>query len=143
MATAVATFTWANFKDQLKAYLGLTGDASEDVQLELWLGAAAQDLDDLAQWYFVDADGDTVDDTPTDPSTNASWTLGIYEWVKAFRAAYSSPVTDGAKSVKTGVLQENYQGGDSGMAANNLARQAALPHWYTAIRQPLRAPQAV
>ncbi len=142
MASALSKFTWGEHKVAVRAYVGIGVSTDEDTNLELWLAAAATDLDELAGWIYTDADGDAVDDSPTDPSANASWKLGVYEWVKAFRAVQASPVADGLAQVKTGGLSEVYQGGVSGLQAVVNARRSALPFWFTAIANVSRSPKA-
>ncbi len=140
MASALSKFTWADHKEALRAYVGLGVSTAEDTNLELWLAAAATDLDELAGWIYTDADDEEIDVSPADPSANASWKLGIYEWVKAFRASYGSPASEGAKVVKTGQLQESYTG-DAKIAAV-MGRAAALIFWFTAIVNISRSPKA-
>ncbi len=142
MASALSKFTWADHKEALRAYVGLGVSTAEDTNLELWLAAAATDLDELAGWIYTDADDEEIDVSPADPSANASWKTGIYEWVKAFRAVHTSPVADGVASVKTGALNEVYQGGVAGLQAHRNARRSALPFWFTAINNISRSPKA-
>jgi hypothetical protein len=139
MATAASTFTWEAFEDALKAFLGLTGDDSENDNLQLWLAAAAADLDLVAGWYYTDPDTDElVDETPTDPSADALLKLGIFLWVRVIRALHGSPAEAGITSVKTGVLSESY--GAGGLTGYMQARRAALPLWGSAIHNLLLAP---
>ena len=142
MASAVSKFTWDDHKVDVRAYVGLGEATDEDTNLELWLAAAATDLDYLAGWIYTDANDEAVDVSPDDPSANASWRLGVYEWVKAFRAVFDSPVADGLASVKTGALSEVYQGGVAGLQAQINARRSALPFWFTAIANISRSPKA-
>lgn len=147
MTTAAATYTWATFGTALKSYLGIA-DASEDTELTLFLAAAAVDLDDYVGWYYLDADDEQVDETPT----VAEWgtvgagkpmlTLGIYEWVRAARAMFNSPASEGTQSVKTGALSEVYQGGPAGLSIEILARRAALPMWSSTVYNLLRTSKA-
>ena len=122
MATAASTYTWASYEDGLKAYLGLTGDDTEDANLMLWLASANEDCDDLVSHDFTDDDGDAE----THPTKIL---LGIYEWVKAFRKWYLRPGNTGVTSVKTGPLQENYRNAEG----VELARRAAFELWQYSV----------
>jgi hypothetical protein len=113
MATAKETYTWADYGELLKAYLGVT-DSSEDVNLEDWLASAAEDCDDYTGNLFVDSDG--VDIThPVKIKT------GVFEWVRVFRQWYRDNKTAGATMVKTGPLQENYGPREAVEAAREIA----------------------
>jgi len=145
MATAASSFTFGLFGESLRVYVGLASDdTSEDSNLGLWLAAASADLDELAEWYYTDPDTDElVDTTPDDPTADALIALGVFEWVKAMRAIYSSPVSGGVAMVKTGALQEAYAGGVSGLSAATHARRAAMQFWSGAFANLLRIPKAV
>lgn len=123
MTTAADTYTWLLFEDTLKTHLGLTGDDTEDDNLELWLAAAAEDCDNFTGNTFTDDAGDPI----THPS---SIKLGIIEWVMAFRSWSDPDRNAGATEVSTGPLREKFQGGNAGTDARTLAHAAAAPHWY-------------
>lgn len=141
MATAAASFTWAAQATALKAWLGVVG-SSEDVLLQSLLEAAAVDCDNFCGWYYTDEDDELVDQTPTDPTLQPMIKLGVYEWVKAARAMYSSPAAGGVASARTGQLQENYQGGVLGINGIKLARRAAYPLWESSVYRALRMGKA-
>lgn len=127
MAKAADTFTWALHEASLKAYLGITGDG-ENVLLERWLASAAADCDRFMKWYYTDEDGDTVDLTPTDPSSNPLIEQGVYEWVRVFRQV-STSVPMGVKGAKQGTVSISVSGGVNGQAALHSARAAAEGFW--------------
>ena len=138
MATAASKFTWADFEDPLKSFLGVSGD-TEDDNLQLWLAAAAADLDLVAGWYYTDpVTEELVDETPTDPSANALLKIGIFVWVQAIRALHNSPATTGITAVKTGALSESY--GKGALTGYLQARRSALPLWGSAIHNLITAP---
>lgn len=141
MATAADTFTWADYGTPIKAWLGVSG-SSEDVVLQSLLEAAAVDCDNFCGWYYTDEDDEIVDQTPTDPGAEPMIKLGVYEWVKAARAMYSSPAAGGVTVVKTGQLSESYGNNPAGVNAINLARRAAYPLWESAVYAPLRMGKA-
>jgi len=120
VATAVSTYTWAEYKTDIKSYLGISGD-DEDTELTVWLTAAAEDFDDFTNNTFVDDAGEDI----THPTK--VW-LGIAEWVRAARERHQWTVSSGIKSVRTGALSESY--GDRTQAIA-LARAAAYPWWVT------------
>jgi hypothetical protein len=123
VTTAVETYTWEAYEAKLKVYLGLTGDTSEDTQLQDYLTGAAEDCDNYTENDFTDADGN-----PIIHPVNI-W-LGIVAWVTAYRSWYDPERNAGLSQVQTGPLREMYRGGVSGTDGSILARSAAFPHWY-------------
>ena len=121
MATAASTYTWALTGVALKAYLGVSG-STEDTNLTLWLASASEDCDD-----FVGADA-FVDDDGVDITHPTKIRLGIYEWVKAFRAWYQTR-TAGIASVRTRSLSESYNGAEGAA----IARAAARDLWQASM----------
>lgn len=137
MATAADTFDWDGTKAALKAYLAISGDA-EDTWLEPWLAAAAKDCDDFCGWYYLDFDDERVDATPDNPAADPLILLGIYEWVRAYRAAFHG-IPTGVKAARTGAISVTFGGGANGATAAKIAKVVAHEIWETSIYNPLNA----
>ena len=126
MTTAASTYTWATYSVALKAYLGVSG-STEDTNLQLWLESAAVDCDDfVGEDAFTDDDGDPI----AHPSKIK---LGIFEWVKAYRARAQRGAGPGVTSVRTGSLAETYSN-DGTPDAGALARAAARDLWMASVK---------
>lgn len=107
MTLVSEAYTWAAYSGELKTWLGIA-DASEDTELELWWSAALQEADTYIDKDFVDDDEEDIDITT---SSYRTIKLGLFEWVKRYRAAMqggSAERDPTLKSVKTDDLTETY-----------------------------------
>ena len=115
MASAVQTYTWDVWGDELKMWLGIN-DNSDDTRLEAWLAVAAEACDAV-----VGHPTDWADE----PHPRSLW-LGIVEFVRVlYDTAHRSP---GAVSIKTGPLAERY----TTRQAYALAAERARDYWVNA-----------
>lgn len=123
MATAAATYLWADHKAAIRVFVGLASDDdSEDTNLGLWFDAAVAACDNFVRWTWVDSDD-------ADVTHGSGVKLGIYEYIRALRDHYKRGNVLGVTQRRTGALAENYGGGGL-LTGADLALRAARPHWH-------------
>lgn len=110
--------------DDLKAYLGISGD-TENARLTIWFTSAIEAGDNYMNNLFQDSAG-----AEEDPPTTA--VLGCYEYVKALREYWGRQA--GLSERKTASLTEKYTGLPAGnfasQVAGRVALQGAIQFWY-------------
>ncbi len=122
MTTLVEHVTWASYETELKSFLGVTG-VGEDINLEMWLDAAAEMGDAFIDVDFVDDDGNDAD-----PPVNT--VIGCFAYVKGIRDATNRNLMH--TEVKTASLMEKYinpAGATSASSVHAIALRAARPYW--------------
>jgi len=93
MTTVAETVTFATHGDELKTYLGITGD-TEDERLERWLSVATKEAD-----HFLDPDEELEE-------VHDNIVTGCFEWVRLARQEKDRPT--GLKSVKDGDFSKTW-----------------------------------
>ncbi len=134
MATMTATYTWALFEAEIKAYLGVSGSA-EDVKLQLYLAAAVDQGDAFCNNFFTDDDLVTGVDVAHEPQIK----LGVFEFIKILRSSTNRGFA--VTSRKTGDLSEGYAYSTriaGGILETGHIMMAVAGYWRTARKKLLQ-----